>query len=272
MATARLGKKPATKDVRDLKAVDFIDTAIATPPANFGHGSIFHDGEDPLLDWGMNANGPDPTAPDGAKDGVGDCVFAAKAHTVRAVNKVQGRHVVITGLESVSDYSAVTGYRVGDPSTDQGTDMRQAHKYHQKVGILDHAWGRHRIAAYAAIEAGNWDEMMQVAWSFDAVEFGFQFQQAQYDQFASGVWDYVNGSPIEGGHAVAHFGRRTNRGGIVSWGQHVWVTRAFVENLVDEAWGLVYLDSFNRKGVNDRGLNVTDLEAALNTLGVTVGG
>lgn len=263
--TRFFGKRPFVEDSRDFKAAQFLDTAVLPkPPANFGHGLIYKDGEDPTLDWDMNGNGPDDTVEPGFQ-GAGDCVWACAAHTTRMAAKVRRRHVTITGKESIKDYSACTGYQIGVDSTDQGTDMREAMKYRQKTGILDITGARHKIGAYALI-TGGWDELMQAAYVFDAVEIGFQFQQAQDDQFASGVWDYVAGSPVVGGHAIPHFGRRSGRGGVVSWGKHLWITRAFVDNLVDEAWAIVYPESLNAKGVNERGLNVAELNAALNSL------
>lgn len=262
----KLGKTTFRPDRRDLKAVDFVAAApLPTPPANFGHGFILHDGEDQRIDWDMNGNGPDDTVAPGFP-GAGDCVWAAAAHTTRAAAKIHGRTVTITGKESISDYSAATGYVIGDDQTDQGTDMREALKYRQNTGIVDAHGGRHRIGAYAAVTAGDWDELMQAAYVFDAVEIGFQFQQAQDEQFDTGTWDYVAGSPNEGGHAVPLFGRNHGRGGVVSWAKHLWVTRAFVENLVDEAWAIVYPESLSAKGVNDRGLNVDQLNAALSAL------
>jgi hypothetical protein len=149
--------------------------------------------------------------------------------------------------------------------------MRTAHKYHQKIGILDRAGKRHKIAAYLAIEAGNWDQMMQVAYVCDAIEFGFQFQAAQDEQFETGTWDYVPGSPVEGGHAVPLFGRNAGRGGGVSWAKHIWYTQAFIENLCDEAWAIIYLDEFGSQGHNDRGLDTAGVLAALHSLGLSVG-
>jgi hypothetical protein len=266
MARRPLGKKPFVADRRDLKAAAFLDTTVVPkPPANFGHGLIYKDGEDPAADWDMNGNGPDDSVAPGFQ-GAGDCVWAAAAHTTRMAAKVRGRKVTITGKESIADYSAATGYRIGDDSTDQGTDMRQANKYRQKTGIVDAHGVRHKIGPYASITPGDWDELMQAAYVFDAVEIGFQFQAAQDDQFDVGVWDYEAGSPNEGGHAIPLFGRRTGRGGVVSWAKHLWVTRAFVENLVDEAWAIVYPESLNAKGVNERGLNVDELNAALQSL------
>ncbi len=262
-----LGRTPFVPDSRDFLAKDFVDAAVLpVPPANFGHGSIFHDGDDPLLDWDMNGNGPDDTVAPGFQ-GAGDCVWAAAAHVTRAVAKIHGHHITITGKQSIADYSAATGYVLNDDTTDQGTDMRQAMKYRQKTGILDTAGNRHKIGAYLNLAAATWDELMQAAYVFDAVELGFNFQQAQNEQFATGVWDYVERSPIEGGHAVPLFGRNHGRGGVVSWARHLWITPAFVENLVEEAWAIVYPDSLSAKGVNDRGLNVDGLNAALANLG-----
>jgi len=261
-----LGKKPHVHDARDLLAADFLDTTVLpTPPANFGHGSIFKDGEDVLADWDMNGNGPDDTVAPGF-GGAGDCVWACAAHTTREVNKIFGRHVTITGKESIADYSASTGYVLDDPNTDNGTDMREALKYRQSTGILDASGRRHKVGAYLAITPNNVAELVQAAYVFDAVEIGFNFQQAQDDQFAGGTWDYVAGSPTVGGHAIPMFGRNSGRFGVVSWAKHLWITTAFIENLIDEAWAIVYPDSLNAKGVNDRGLNLTALTAALQAL------
>lgn len=261
----KLGKTPFVPDSRDFKAAAFLDTAVLpTPPTTFGHGTIYKDGEDIHRDWDMNGNGPDDTVAPGFQ-GAGDCVWAAAAHTTRMAAKVAGHQVTITGRESIADYSTATGYVLGDDTTDQGTDMRAAMKYRQKTGIVDAAGNRHKIGAYLSI-TGGWDQLMQAAYIFDAVEIGFNFQQAQDRQFAAGVWDYVPGSPIVGGHAIPLFGRRTGRGGVVSWAKHLWVTPTFVSELVDEKWAIVYLDSLNAKGVNDRGLNIDTLNAALGSL------
>lgn len=267
MKTAQgfLGKLPHVEEPRDLQAADFLEaTALPVPPTNFGHGRIFKDGEDTLADWDMNGNGPDDTVAAGFQ-GAGDCVWAAAAHTTRMAAKVQRHTVTITGRESIADYSAATGYVIGDDQTDQGTDMRQAMSYRRHTGILDASGSRHKIGAYLAITP-TWFNLIQAAYVFDAVEIGFQFQQAQEAQFDTGVWDYVPGSPVVGGHAIPLFGRLHGQAGVVSWAKHLWVTESFVDQLVDEAWAIVYPESLNTSGVNDRGLNVTQLNAALSQL------
>lgn len=258
-----LGKLPATEDTRDItfKAIKAGQT-LPTPPANFGHGQIYHDGQAPD-DWQMNGNGPDDSVAPGFQ-GARDCVFACGAHTTRETNRIAGKIVTITGKQSISDYSSVTGYRIGDDNTDQGTDMRVALKYRQKTGLLDADGNRHKIGAYVALTPGDLDEFFQACYVFSAVELGFEFQQAQDTQFDEGdVWDYVPGSPNAGGHAIPGFGRHTKRGGVVSWAKHLWITPAFYENLVDEAYAIVYPEEIKNGKTNERGFDLTQLTSAL---------
>lgn len=260
----RLGKQPATVDERDIKfSAIKAGITLPSPPANFGHGSIFKDGEG-ATDWEMNGNGPDNTVVEGFQ-GAGDCVFACGAHTTRETNKLAGHAVTITGKESIADYSAVTGYVIGDDSTDNGTNMRTSLKYRQKTGLLDASGARHKIGAFVALDAGDLEQLWEASFVFSAVEFGFAFQQAQDDQFASGTWDFVAGSPNEGGHAVPAFGRNKGRGGLVSWAKHLWFTDAFYTNLVDEAYGIVYPEEL-KNGKTERGMDLSQLDAALNAL------
>lgn len=262
--TRFLGKLPATPDERDIKfGVVKAGLTLPTPPANFGHGETFGDGQ-AAGDWQMNGNGPDDTVESGFP-GAGDCVFACGAHTTRETNKLAGRTVTITGKQSIADYSAVTGYVIGDDSTDNGTNMRDALKYRQTTGIVDASGNRHKIGAYVALEPGNLQEYFEAAYVFSAVEIGFNFQQAQDDQFDSGTWDYVAGSPIVGGHAIPGFGRNQGRGGIVSWAKHLWITPAFYANLVDEAYAIVYPEEL-KNGKTERGMDLAQLTSALASL------
>ncbi len=261
----KLGKLPATQDDRDIRfAAIKAGLMLPTPPANFGHGTIYKDGEDPRADWDMNGNGPDDSVQPGFQ-GAGDCVFACGAHTTRETNKIAGHTVTITGKESIADYSAVTGYVLGDDSTDNGTNMRDALKYRQKTGLLDAAGHRHKIGAYVALEPGNLAQFYEACYVFSAVELGFEFQQAQDDQFDSGTWDYMAGSPIVGGHAIPGFGRNHGRGGVVSWAKHLWITAAFYTKLVDEAYAIVFPEEL-RNGKTERGMDLTQLNAALAAL------
>jgi hypothetical protein len=265
--TGKLGKLPATTDDRDITFRSLLTaetlSSTSTPPKNFGHGLIFGDGEG-TADWEMNGNGPDDTVAPGFQ-GAGDCVWAAFAHITREWNKVAGRTVHITGKESIADYSSSTGYVLNVDSTDKGTDMREAMKYWRADGIRDTAGKRHRIAAYVSINAQDVNELWAACWLFGAVAIGFSFQEAQRGQFDAGTWDYVAGSPNEGGHCVPCFGRNKGRIGLASWADHLWGTESFYTNLNDETWAFVSEDEL-RNGVTERGMNLASLEAALGAL------
>lgn len=268
-----LGKQPATEDRRDITFKALVEASaelgIAFPkvPPTFGHGGIYKDGNVVRKDWMMLANGPDPTAPVEARDGLGCCVWSCAGHTTMEAAKIAGRSVVITGKETVQDYIDGAGYVLGRPETDNGTNMRSANGYRQRTGILDAAGNRHKIGAYVSIEPGNWEQMEQACFVFSAVEIGFEFQAAQYDQFnTTGVWDFVPGSPIEGGHAIPIFGQNSKHGGgAVSWERHLWITKSFLSNLNDETWAYVYLDEL-RNGKNERGYDLAALNALLGQL------
>ena len=262
----KLGKLPYVPDGRDitfsaLKAAAPDAFVLPHLPANFGHGTMFHDGEDPRADWDMNGNGPDDTVEPGF-EGAGDCTIAAAAHTTRVAAKLGGHSLKITGASSIRVYSEIGGYVIGDDSTDNGLNMRDELNYRRKVGILDDAGNRHKIGAFVSIDPS---EIFEAAWIFSGMELGFEFQRAQDEQFESGTWDYVPGSPVEGGHAIPVFGRNAGRAGAVSWARHVWLTPAFIDNLVDEAYAIVYPDEL-RAGKNERGYDLTALQAALAAL------
>lgn len=258
----KLGRTPYQPDGRDItfKAISAGQT-LATPPANFGLGSELKDGEDIHVDIDMNGNGPDDTVQPGFQ-GAGDCVWACAAHTTRTAAKLTGHPVVITGKESIADYSEFTGYVIGNDNTDQGTDMRTAFGQRKTTGIRDQAGNRHKVAAYVSVTPNDPAELAQAAYIFGAIEIGFNFQQAQYDQFNSGVWDYDPSSQTVGGHAIPMYGRNNGRFGVQSWAKHLWITPAFIENLVEEAWVPVYPEILS-KGGTYRGLNLSQLEAAL---------
>lgn len=262
----KLGKCPVSHDARDIRFGAIKAGAAVVlphPPANFGHGLIYRDGDGPS-DWQMNGNGPDDTVSPGFQ-GASDCVFAAFAHITREANKIAGRTIHITGKESIGDYSACTGYVLGDDTTDQGTDMRAGMKYWQKTGILDTNGNRHKIAAYVSIDPTNLTELWEACYLFSAVAIGFEFQQAQDDQFTSGTWDYDPNSPIVGGHCVPAFGRNHGRIGVVSWADHLWFTQNAYQHLNDETWAFVYPDEL-RNGKTERGMDLSALNTALEAL------
>lgn len=221
MSNLKLGKTDHVPDDRDLKLARYLKTSVLPkPPTTFGHETAFGPTK-----WGMLGN-----------DSVGCCVFAGAAHETMLWNAEAGKTVTFLEPQVISDYSAVTGYDPSDPSTDQGTDVRTAMKYRQKVGVLSDYTSRHRIAAYAAIDPHDWTTMMTALYLFGAIGIGIQFPESAMDQFNAGKgWSVVKSSPIDGGHYVPLVARRASMK-LVTWGKCISATKAFIQTYCDEAW------------------------------------
>lgn len=243
----KLGKKDATRDDRDIKFRSILDTSqLPTPPARFGFGTIYKD-------WGMLGN-----------DRYGDCVFAGIAHQVMGFNKLAGHPVTFSDESVLSDYSAVTGFDPNDPSTDQGTNIRDAFSYWQKTGVRDAAGTRHKTGAYVSLTPGDYDELMTACFLFEFVNIGVVITQAQMDQFNAGQpWDYVASSAQLGGHDIIPTGRSSLAdNGALTWARRQSFTRKFYEEQNDETWVCVSPEEL-KNGVNRRGLSLEKLNAAL---------
>lgn len=222
----RLGKLPARRSAVQLQLMTYLHRSMLPPvPAMFGHWR--------LVDrYGMLAN-----------DRAGDCVWAGAAHeTMLWAAAARRPPVVFDDAAVLSDYAALTGYDPADPATDQGTDMELAARYRRKVGVVDTAGARHRIAAYLALDPGHLTQLYAAMFIFGAVGIGLTLPESALDQFDQGVgWSVVPGSPIAGGHYVSGVGRLTPLGDIavITWGRMVVMEPGFYRRYCDEA--TVYL-------------------------------
>lgn len=253
----KLGKLPARKDDRDLK---FFQYAPALPiprlvlPPLFGQGGAFKD-------WGMLGN-----------DLYGDCVWAGAAHETMLWTKL-GSHATahFNDRSVLEEYSSATGFDPDDPSTDRGSDMREAMNYRRKIGITDAHLINHKIGAYVALTPGDWLELMQAIYIFGAVAVGIEFPDSAMDQFNAGkVWDVAQGAKIEGGHYIPAVGTkaRTKRVTIVTWGKRQEMTRRFYEKYNDETYAMLSEEVLNSSGKGLHGFDVVTLRADLAALGV----
>jgi hypothetical protein len=254
-----LGKKPARKDNRDLL---FRKYAIGLPsrPTRWGHGFTFSD-------WLMLANGPDDSYAPGFS-GCGDCVIAGGEHETMVWNKIWESVIVnFDGKTAVADYSAITGYNPNDPTTDNGTDPRQAYSYRRSTGLIDSNGQHHMIYAYAALTTGDWNELLEATYLFGAAGIGFQFPNSAWDQFNNGQpWDVVTpDGGIDGGHYVPCVGFGNPAAGdcaVITWGKRQVMTKAFYEQYSDEAYAILSPETI-KSGVGPHGFNLQQLEADL---------
>jgi hypothetical protein len=240
------GLKPKQPDKRD-----FLLSAQTLPPVPskpFGHGGTFKD-------WLMLANGPDPTAPGKAKEGCGDCVWASAAHeTMEALTDAGENPQEVAGLfngkTAVEAYSQFTGY---DPKTgegDNGTEIRDALKQRQKIGIPDLLGKRHKIGLYFAVDFTNPAELLVALYYGEGLPCGVAateenmqaFNRAEQDGQPC-VWDKSEG---EVDHCIPLVGRPGAAGAAtwaaLTWAKRIYLTDAFVTGgNVGEVWS--YLTS-----------------------------
>jgi hypothetical protein len=246
------GKLPATPGAVSFKFARYFDeAALPTPPRRFGRS---HYVKQP---WGELGN-----------DLCGNCVWAGGDHETMLLNAVHGVTVRVTAQNAISDYSAMTGYRPGNPLTDRGTDMSKAADYRRTTGLIDSAGVRHKIDAYVSMHPGDFDTIKLATYLFGAVGFGFVFPSTAKSQFIhEQPWDVVPGAFIDGGHYVPIFDANS-AGNLVccTWGRLQAITPNFVSAYNDEALAYLSLEWLDKNTMLnpdnfDRAALVKDLAA-----------
>jgi hypothetical protein len=261
----KLGAKRSKPDGRDLEIARYAKPAPIPVPTLFGFGHSFVDGQ---AGWKMLGNGPDDEVERGF-EGAGDCVLASAAHQTMVFNiSRHGTKVAFNGAGVIDDYSAVTGYVLDDEATDNGTEPRDALKYRKATGVVDAAGKRHKIAAYAAVDPGDWDLLRRCVYEFDIVEFAFDFPNSAWDQFDQGVpWDDVDDDQIDGGHDVCFVGSdHDDHLTCVTWAKRQVVTKAFIAKYAIEAWVPLSEETIRGDGKGPHGWDWSRLQKDLAAL------
>lgn len=215
-SVGKYGKAPAQPARPHLKMGARLD-ALPEPPESVDHGT----GEYP-----MYGNGE-----------YGDCVFAGIGHQVGQITLTSaGSEALFTTDDILGAYSAVTGFRKDDPSTDQGTYTQDAMAWWRKTGLKGHA-----IVLYAALDLANTTALKQAINAFGAVGIGFQVPAYAEDQFNAGKpWDVQKGkSAILGGHYVIATGYDGQYLKVKTWGTQQLMSWAFLAKFADEAWAVL---------------------------------
>lgn len=246
----QLGKKPATHDPRDLEYEQYrAVTPFPALPHEFGQEAL-------IDDWGVLGN-----------DRYGDCVWAGGDHETMLWNASVGRQVIFDDDTALADYASATGFDPKSGSNDNGTDMREAMNYRRKNGLIDVNDDRHKIAAYVALEPGNWNHVMEALYLFGVVAIGIEFPDTAFDQFERGKpWTVRPGANIEGGHYVPLVGRHSHHVHCVTWGKIQPITMRFFEKYCDEAYAPLSEEMLSG-GRSLQGFDIEQLQKDLSLLG-----
>jgi hypothetical protein len=225
----KFGKLPATDyGDKNVLLTSVLTAPLPTAPKHFGHATLY-------TDWGMLGN-----------DRYGDCTCAGSDHEHMlwtALGRGKSKGAQFTTANTLSDYSAISGFDPNNPSTDNGAAVDHVMDYRRTVGMIDSAGQRHKIDLGVRLPGHqgsfDWQQFINCVWAFKAVAIGTLIPSSAQQQFASGEpWDYVGDQNIEGGHyipavASTSSGRQVT---ILTWGRQQVMTRSFFEAYVDELW------------------------------------
>lgn len=200
-----------------------------------------------------------------ANDRLSDCTAAMAGHAEEAWSTYGQLTTVLVTEQAVIDlYSAGSGYRPGDPSTDQGAVMQDIYSAWRKVGL-----GGHKIDAYAELDPSNKTACKAALYFFGTLGVGVNFPKSADDAFLRRqIWDYNPSADnkILGGHAM-HIGAVTAAGewDASTWGRRQTLTDAWWDAYVEEVWVPISRE-WIKSGVTPAGIKIDDANAAYTEL------
>jgi len=191
----------------------------------------------------------------------GDCTCAGIANLLVLWTCHTGTVIVPTLEQVLAMYSAVTGFKADDPSTDNGAAMTDVLEYMQTTGLAGH-----KIRAWAKIDHNNLTMRRLGVDLFGATYVGVALPPNAQDQFEAGEsWELTQEPDPNEGHAIIHPGYGSEGGDYVSWAR--WdqkASSAWEEACIDEEYVLIsddWLNAVTKK--TPGGLDLATLEADL---------
>ncbi len=218
----KLGRRSQPKKLHArLLARDFLKlVALPTPPTTFSFA---------------NASARPSLSNIFGNDELGDCVVAAEYHAEGVATANAGAIFVPSKAQIVADYSAISGYVVGDESTDQGCNEIDALDYWKTKGLANGT----KILGHLIVDATNKAEICAILWLFESIMFGVSLPDRWISPFPSAdgfVWD--SSSPDDqNGHAFEGVGVTTNGVVIETWGLIGTITWAAIAKLAINSAG-----------------------------------
>lgn len=181
----------------------------------------------PALSYPMDGN-----------DTVGDCVVAGWDHYRQVVSQL------LTGTgQNFTQAEIWAFYKTQNPNFDPaGTSQTNGPGSSSDGGMniqtfLEYLVAQKYILGFAKIDQKNPQQMMAAIYIGLAIITGVTLDQAQMQQFSSGTWDVVAGSPVDGGHCIPLVGYQSaNLATCVTWGALINCTENFILKQMNEAW------------------------------------
>ena len=224
----KLGRKPARYDPRTLRLAKYLTPALPPPP--------------PARDWSQAVQFPCGMM---LNDQIGDCTIAAAAHAVQVLTANTGGEQTIADADILAVYEAISGYKPGDPSTDNGCCLLDVLNYWRTNGI-----GGHKIIAYASVNPLNLAHVKTAIEYFGGLYIALQLPLSAQNQ---PIWDVTGwgtggqGTPDSwGGHGVFMPAYDQNGFKVMTWSENQALTDAFQQTYNDEAYVIITTDFINK--------------------------
>lgn len=185
-------------------------------------------------------------------DEYGDCVAVTWANTRRLVTAA-------LGTENYPSMAQVTTvYKTQNPrfpQQDDGMDIQTLLEYLTKTPGPDGV----KAVGFASVDYTNPDEVKAAVAIFGSVWTGLNVQDAQMTQFNQGQpWNWVNGSPLDGGHSVITGGYGAPGAGqlggderFITWAEETSFTDSFWANGTEECWVVIWPEHLGLKEFTD---------------------
>jgi hypothetical protein len=136
---------------------------------------------------------------------LGCCVVAAGYHITGTMTGNTGNLFNASDDQITTDYSGISGYIPGDPSTDTGCDEQTAIDYWTETGFQDGT----KLSGAITIDPENQQEIMEAVYLFENLLFGVELPDDWTNPMPSGdgfIWDIAGDPDPEQGHGYMGFG------------------------------------------------------------------
>lgn len=199
-------------------------------------------------------------------DKYGCCVWSGAYHEHMIWNAESGKAFNCTDQNVLDAYSAVTGFKPDDPSTDNGTNVRDALNYRRNVGLKDANNQVHKLDAFLNVNAKDIEQLKTAVYLFDAVGIGIAVYDYMMEQFEDGKeWAAKKSGKLEGYHYVPVVGYDKRYLYVITWGKIQKLRIGFYNRINDETWALLGQD-FLKDGRSPDGLDLETLRNDLKAL------